>query len=250
MVIYFIYQKVHITRGETQMNCPNCNNPVEVDAKFCPHCGHNLEAAPAVEQVNEEVKATNKCVNCGNELEEGAKFCAVCGTPVAATAPVQPSPSPPPSPASGPAPLPPLAAAPVQVPQEPKEPFFKKLGDTTETTQEYEEEEINLFQRLSVVSYLGWLVLIPWICFPNSKYTRFHANQGLILAILGTALAIIVQILLILASMIHWILLILVYLIALAGSVVMLYLIISGIINAVKKRAKELPLVGKFRILK
>ena len=43
---------------------------------------------------------------------------------------------------------------------------------------------------------------------------------------------------------------ILVGLVTLAGSIVVIYLIVTGIINAAKGRARELPLLGKFRILK
>ena len=28
------------------MNCPNCQQEIRPNAKFCPHCGHNIEAAP------------------------------------------------------------------------------------------------------------------------------------------------------------------------------------------------------------
>lgn len=29
------------------MNCPNCHQEIRPNAKFCPHCGHKIEAAPA-----------------------------------------------------------------------------------------------------------------------------------------------------------------------------------------------------------
>ena len=114
-----------------------------------------------------------------------------------------------------------------------------------------------MFKRITVVAYLGYLVLIPWICFPKIKYVRFHSNQGLILAILNTIFGAITSILSALSRAllvnVRWlgiIFSILTAIISLAGGIVIIYLIVVGIINAVKGRAKELPLIGKIRLLK
>lgn len=65
------------------MICPNCQNEVKENAKFCTKCGYHL--APAVEAVNEkEQQAVTVCKNCGAALKSGAKFCVKCGTPVGA----------------------------------------------------------------------------------------------------------------------------------------------------------------------
>ncbi|MCP4349519.1 MAG: SPFH domain-containing protein [Desulfobacterales bacterium] len=47
-------------------SCQECKNSVPIDAKFCPHCGH--------QQVVFE-----KCANCGKNLTPNAKFCSRCG---------------------------------------------------------------------------------------------------------------------------------------------------------------------------
>jgi membrane protease subunit (stomatin/prohibitin family) len=49
--------------------CPECRQPVFVDAKFCPHCGH--------QQV-----VFDQCVQCGKNLTPNARFCSRCGHPV------------------------------------------------------------------------------------------------------------------------------------------------------------------------
>jgi membrane protease subunit (stomatin/prohibitin family) len=49
--------------------CPECRQPVSVDAKFCPHCGH--------QQV-----VFDQCVQCGKNLTPNARFCSRCGHPV------------------------------------------------------------------------------------------------------------------------------------------------------------------------
>ena len=46
--------------------CPECGNPVEAGAKFCPNCGAKMAAASV-------------CPGCGQPVQPGAKFCANCG---------------------------------------------------------------------------------------------------------------------------------------------------------------------------
>jgi len=71
----------------------------------------------------------------------------------------------------------------------------------------------------------------------------------LILAIIEVAFYIIMGILnLLLGRMLFF--LILLGIIAFAGSVVVIYLMVVGIVNAAKGRARELPVIGKFRLLK
>ena len=48
--------------------CPDCRQPVPVDGKFCPTCGHQLVVF-------------TQCGSCGKNLPPGAKFCSRCGTP-------------------------------------------------------------------------------------------------------------------------------------------------------------------------
>jgi len=50
-------------------NCPDCKQPVAVDAKFCPHCGH--------QQV-----VYDQCTKCSKNLTPSAKFCSRCGSAV------------------------------------------------------------------------------------------------------------------------------------------------------------------------
>ena len=49
--------------------CPQCNEPLTTNAKFCPSCGA-------------KVKFDDKCAKCGAKLQPGAKFCGECGTKV------------------------------------------------------------------------------------------------------------------------------------------------------------------------
>lgn len=54
---------------EGSVDCPECRKPVPADAKFCPHCGHQLVIF-------------SQCAECGKNLPPQAKFCSRCGHPV------------------------------------------------------------------------------------------------------------------------------------------------------------------------
>lgn len=47
--------------------CPECNEPLAVNAKFCPGCGAKVQTA-------------RHCAQCGVKLQPDAKFCTECGT--------------------------------------------------------------------------------------------------------------------------------------------------------------------------
>ncbi len=49
--------------------CPKCHGSISMDARFCPHCGH-------------QVVVVNRCHACNKDLPPEAKFCMVCGEKV------------------------------------------------------------------------------------------------------------------------------------------------------------------------
>jgi membrane protease subunit (stomatin/prohibitin family) len=48
--------------------CPDCQNHIPTNAKFCPYCGH-------------QQLVIKQCNNCGKNLTASAKFCSRCGHP-------------------------------------------------------------------------------------------------------------------------------------------------------------------------
>lgn len=49
---------------------------------------------------------------------------------------------------------------------------------TEDNTSEFEQEDINQNKVMAVLAYIGILVLVPLLAAPNSKYARYHVNQG------------------------------------------------------------------------
>lgn len=164
------------------------------------------------------------CTGCGSQLDESAKFCSVCGQKVEAT--------------SNNDKVPPVN-------DDGNGGFHEKIDnavnafkETANTTADYVPEDIASNKVVSVLAYLGILFIVPLVAAPNSPYAKFHANQGLLLFLFDIAVGIVALI-----PIIGWI-------VSAVGGVISLVLTILGIVNAVKGQAKELPIIGKYRIIK
>lgn len=104
------------------------------------------------------------CEKCGAKMEEEAKFCPSCGAGVNG----QQS----------------------QYSQQNTQSgnfqeTINKYMQTEDNTSEFEQEDINQNKVMAVLAYIGILVLVPLLAAPNSKYARYHVNQGLLLFIAG-----------------------------------------------------------------
>ncbi len=102
----------------------------------------------------------------------------------------------------------------------------------------YDYRDVEDNKVISFLSYLGILFIIPLIAAPNSYYAKFHANQGLLLFIMEMVCAAIFAI-----PIVGWI-------VGTIGEVLAVVFTIMGIINALSGKAKELPIIGKYRIIK
>lgn len=101
----------------------------------------------------------------------------------------------------------------------------------------------------SVLSYIGFLWLVP-LLVGNSEFTKFHANQGLLLFILEVIVGIIVSILSLVLNMIPFVGPIFSGIISGILFLGCLALAIFGIVNAAQGNYKQLPVIGTITIIK
>ncbi len=179
------------------------------------------------------------CPYCGTKLEEGKRFCPNCGTQIEA-------PAAPPAPSfdDGPVQAAPAPEARVEPQAEPRpqpapETDFgskvAQLNNTPDSTSDFDPEDAKNHKGMAILAYFGILVLIPILAAKDSPFARYHSNQGLILLILGVIVGILNKV---------W------WLLGTIGWIIVFILFIIGIVNAANGRAKELPVIGKFRLLK
>ena len=171
------------------------------------------------------------CGKCGTKVDEGVKFCPSCGNPMEAPASEQ------------------QAQTQQNTAQTDFSAKFANLNNTADTTAEFDQADITNNKAMGILAYLGPLVFIPMFAAKESKFARFHANQGLTLFIACGAWSIVYSILNWIILAISWRLYFISSIIGLC-SLVFLVLAVLGIVNAANGRAKELPVIGKFKILK
>ncbi|MBR1402375.1 MAG: zinc ribbon domain-containing protein [Prevotella sp.] len=133
--------------------------------------------------------------------------------------------------------------------QESIEEKLKALNNTADTTQEFDPQDIEKNKFMAILAYFGILVIIPILAAKESKFARFHSNQGLILCIAAILYSICYSILSSVILSISWHLYWLVSIIGILGFAFLIWFII-GIINAAQGKAKELPLIGHYKLLK
>lgn len=126
---------------------------------------------------------------------------------------------------------------------------FSELNNTKDSTSEFSQQDINSNKVMAILAYLGILVLVPIFAAKDSKFARFHANQGLVLFLAEIAFYIVLTIVSAIILAISWKLYFIITILSLVW-IVFLVLAIIGIINAANGKAKELPVIGKFKLLK
>ena len=162
------------------------------------------------------------CSKCGQQMADGVKFCPSCGNPVQATQQQSPG----------------LGDS------------YQRFANTPDPTAQFNPQDIANNKAMAILAYLGILVLVPIFAANNSPFARYHANQGLILLIVNIVLMIAAAILSAIFVAISWRLYFLSTLFWLIASIIILAFVIIGIINAASGKAKELPIIGKIRLLR
>ena len=166
------------------------------------------------------------CGNCGTKIDDHAKFCPGCGQAVEAPATEQIKTEATEQP----------KAEQAQGQQNDLSAKVANLNNTKDTTDQFDKDDIEKNKAMGLLAYI--LFFIPLLAAKDSPFARYHANQGLVLFLCG------------LISSVLWIIPILGWIIAPILSIVITVLAVIGIINALNGKAKELPMIGKFKILK
>jgi len=101
----------------------------------------------------------------------------------------------------------------------------------------------------AVLAYLGILFLVPLLAAPNSRFARFHTNQGIVLFLATVVITAASVPLFFLSPFVlpFGCLTAVAPVMAMAGVVVLMVL---GIINAASGKCQPLPLIGGIQILK
>ncbi len=167
------------------------------------------------------------CGKCGTQVENGVQFCPGCGSQVSNNQGQQTANQ--------------YANQQNVNAQAPVANNYSTAG--------FDQADVEQNKIMGILAYLSWLVLVPLFAAPKSPYARFHANQGLVLAITEIAWWIIQTILSSIIISISWTLFFVPTILSLVN-ILFLVLAIIGIVNALNGQAKELPIIGKFRILK
>lgn len=124
--------------------------------------------------------------------------------------------------------------------------------NTEDYTNEYDTKDISESTVMAILSYLGFLWIIPFFFrMKKSPYTKFHVNQGLTLFLAEVICSFAGKLLAVFFGFIGLgIIKMLINMIVTFISVFWLVIMVMGIVNAINNTARELPIIGKIRIIK
>ena len=112
------------------------------------------------------------------------------------------------------------------------------MADSKKPVAATDSKDVEKNKVFGILAYIGILFIVPLLAAPESKFAKFHANQGCILFIGGVGLAVVAWI-----PVIGW-------LIGFFGWITILVLAVMGIINAAGGKMEKLPIIGDIEIIK
>ena len=126
---------------------------------------------------------------------------------------------------------------------------LEAVNNTPDSTKKFSKKDIEQNKVMAILAYFGPLVFIPMFAAKDSRFARYHTNQGLVLLLASIAYSFATFIVTFILTLIWWRL-------SFVGSIlnflsiVFFLLAVLGIINAANGKAKELPIIGKIKLLK
>ena len=121
------------------------------------------------------------------------------------------------------------------------------LSTVVDSSNQFSKKDVEDGKLMAILSYIGILALIPYFAEKDNKFVVYHAKQGLNLLIIELIVSVGLSIL---ASLFFWGLYLIIKLANFAFGIFVLVLSIMGIVDVCNGRAKELPVINKFKIIK
>jgi len=109
---------------------------------------------------------------------------------------------------------------------------------TTEPVEVFDQADIDKNKTMAGLAYI--IFFLPLVACPDSRFGKYHANQALVLFLLAVLGSFVLRFIPILG----WILSVSLF------PLLIFVLIIMGLLNGLNGKAKELPVIGKIKLLK
>lgn len=124
------------------------------------------------------------------------------------------------------------------------------LNQPQAPVEQFDPKDVEQNKVMAILAYFGILVLVPIFAAPQSKFARFHANQGLILFIAWICCYAVMHVDVRVLYSVSTALTGLITLIVFVAYIALIVLAVIGIINAAQGKCKPLPVIGNFKLLK
>lgn len=116
-------------------------------------------------------------------------------------------------------------------------------------TMEFDPQDIEKNKVLSSLAYLGILFFLPLVGCPDSKFGKFHANQGLVLflaEVIFGAIGNLIRVVLLLVPFVGGAMATLINTVI---GIVFVVALVMGLVNTLNGKAKEIPIIGKIKLI-
>lgn len=120
------------------------------------------------------------------------------------------------------------------------------LFEQEDLTGSFDTSDIESNKVLAAIGYVPVLFLVPLLVAPQSRFAKFHANQGLILTLGAVVLEVAQVILCAVFGAVPLLRRFVPEIISAVISVAILAYVVIGIVTAAQGKAKKLPFIGGF----